>query len=1050
MENDFLQSIKLEISRTVTLTAYERIAFHKILSISKSEAGAAILIRDLDKPGAIRKSAITELKDFSGETIADVFIKIFKESKDSYEIKAAFSYFEKNPAPELLPILHTYYKEHSSDNTYSYITNRIIHLIGKQAHSSKMSLDFLVSLAKNQEAPIKQRQTAITSLQACTDLSFYEQILEEGNEQLTGAVFNTISYIAQSEMDKYSADDNDMFTKTPDAEDNFLLNIRVLLSKMTSRYEHYTNETKNLYIKALLSCNHREYIVYIMKALTSDDVNLIDTTLFTILSKISKLNNPDKLFRSLISMPSLTYRDDAITELIFISYFKNLPDNRNSNLIRDKIYNYIIVMLDNFFENYRKNFMIPEIVEKDHLPEIQAVRKFILERLNPRLKRRLLKYLTTQDLELKTLILEISEIVAFINPEDENTFQFFLQTLNEEDTKAREITASRINDIDYEKKYLKHRIMRLCTIIGTLKIQEASTSLVKILNYVKNYFDDELYYAAALSLSHLNYPYMLGELEMVLQGEEEIHVKKHTLELLSQFSEHRALTIMLDYLKTNHRDKDPLLIDIAKIILKRDFLKDKVVNDTAKMIIEQGNNTELAAQAVLITGKTAIEKDILYMHELIMETDSNEIKEAAVRAIQMIADYNPGYKKKNLVPFYKGYMRDPSIRVRIFSCVFLLQIGDMGALSQLKDMMIIKNKSIQRDILLVLGSYITIELAFFLLSLIQQDYAIADDIVPLFNFLNDEDKKQLDYFITNLFKRQEGTRFDYNKKHMLEENEKYQSQLNQFTTNQKYVMRIEIPEMHNILSKYKTAELSIIKTDLIKAILAILSENDGEISCVIAGNIISFFETSPDCATAALAVQEFIRKHNAINAPENKVTSFLYIERLTITVSNGEILFLDDYDYLIIKNTGLKNRIFIKKDSADSLNMLFKTEQFPDSAINPNGTYVTYRELISPLNFNILVDEITNTIKQNKRQLQEKKQELDETVLKHKIYKTNAALEMYHSLDNIGKIIKKDLNEINKYTKKRATDRELIKTIEQMTADVYKRYNIEISKLKLE
>jgi hypothetical protein len=47
MDNDFLQGIKLEISRTVTLNAYERIAFHKILAVEKSENGAGILYATL-------------------------------------------------------------------------------------------------------------------------------------------------------------------------------------------------------------------------------------------------------------------------------------------------------------------------------------------------------------------------------------------------------------------------------------------------------------------------------------------------------------------------------------------------------------------------------------------------------------------------------------------------------------------------------------------------------------------------------------------------------------------------------------------------------------------------------------------------------------------------------------------------------------------------------------------------------------------------------------------------------------------------------------------
>jgi hypothetical protein len=192
-------------------------------------------------------------------------------------------------------------------------------------------------------------------------------------------------------MDKYRSEENEMFTKTPPENDNFLLNIRVLLSKYTSHFDYYSTETKNSYIKALLASNHREYIIYIMKALTSTNSALIDSTLFTLLNNIQILTNPDKLFRSLISMPSVTNRDDTIIEDIFISFFSNMPKTRNNNLIKDKIYNYIVVMLDSFFENYRKNHMIPEIVEKDHVQEFQIIRKFILEKFNPKIKKKTYK-----------------------------------------------------------------------------------------------------------------------------------------------------------------------------------------------------------------------------------------------------------------------------------------------------------------------------------------------------------------------------------------------------------------------------------------------------------------------------------------------------------------------------------------------------------------------------------------------------------------------------------------------------------------------------------
>ncbi len=57
-EKNFLQTIKLEISRNFRLEPYERKAFHRILGLVKSQQGKDILLRELEKGGDIRKSAI--------------------------------------------------------------------------------------------------------------------------------------------------------------------------------------------------------------------------------------------------------------------------------------------------------------------------------------------------------------------------------------------------------------------------------------------------------------------------------------------------------------------------------------------------------------------------------------------------------------------------------------------------------------------------------------------------------------------------------------------------------------------------------------------------------------------------------------------------------------------------------------------------------------------------------------------------------------------------------------------------------------------------------
>ena len=57
------------------------------------------------------------------------------------------------------------------------------------------------------------------------------------------------------------------------------------------------------------------------------------------------------------------------------------------------------------------------------------------------------------------------------------------------------------------------------------------------------------------------------------------------------------------------------------------------------------------------------------------------------------------------------------------------------------------------------------------------------------------------------------------------------------------------------------------------------------------------------------------------------------------------------------------------------------------------------------------------------------------------------AHEYSKAIDNLGNILKLEVNEIMKYIQKRSIDRELINTADKMLANLYKRCIIETSKI---
>ena len=535
MEKDFLQSLKIEISKNFTLAPYERIAFHKILGYVKSENGLRILLRDIHKPGLIRTSAIDVLKNFTYPDVADAFLDLLvtKDDLSREEYYGIIEHIEKYGNSKHAVGLIEYMSRIIDKTDYLEYLCKTVYTLGQIGHDDPTSNTYVSDIIKNTEMFEKLRSSAIESFTYTENISMMENLLRENNDRISYAVYRALAGIADREMMKYESNaTDDLFTVMPGQDDRLLLDIRVLLGKMSPHFDSYSRETKSSYIMAMIMSGHREFIVYTLKALTSNDPALIDLTLYVILAYAEKLRLPDKLFRSLVSLPSVTSRDSDIVVEIFVKYFSTMKETKSNLLFKDKIYNYVIVTLDSYFESYRKNFMIPEIMEKEHTAEIQGIRRFIINKLSPDLKRKIISHLKNEDTTfIKKILGEMSESISFIPEKEITNFTHFVEMLYDKDGKSRENACARIENIDYEKRYLRNRIVRLCKIIGRLKMNEASSNLVKMFNYVKKYYDEDIYGEVTYTLSLLNYPYMLSELEVLLNSGDELEKKARKSEL---------------------------------------------------------------------------------------------------------------------------------------------------------------------------------------------------------------------------------------------------------------------------------------------------------------------------------------------------------------------------------------------------------------------------------------------------------------------------------------------------------------------------------------
>lgn len=1043
MEQDFLQTVRLEISRTFELSPYERMAFHRILGISRSENGMKVLLREVTKPGHIRTSAMKMLIDFPFPETDEFFRKLIAEGSVDNEIALALEFYERNGSDFDCSILIQFFLDNLTNVERASLVSRAIYITGlhcrKDEHFEKLSL-----LATNHEVPVRHRAVAIESLAKIKDIVFFEKLLDERNDQINAAVFRTLSLLGEDEMKKYKPAANDLFSRTPPQEDQTLVFLRVLLSKFSTAFDDFSANTKLNYLLALVMSNHREFTVFISRILSSDRRDLIDTTLYLLLANCTKIHSPDTLFRSLIAHPGITERDNDLIVEIFYTYFTHQDLGRTSGMLRDKIYNYIIVTLDTLFENYRTNYMIPEIIEKDHTAEFQQIRRFILNRLNPHLKRRILKFLTTDDITLKNLIIEISEHISWISPEEETQLRLFLEILNEKDPKAREIAATRINDVDFEKRNIRNRIIRLCRIIGKLGLSDASSSLIKMFNYTKKHNDREILNHVVHSLSLLNYPFILTELESALAHDDDDELRKMTLLNLSLYSDQRSLNILLDFVATHYTENGETLLMALEKIKTRDIKLNRAANESAKMLLERSRNSAVRAHAVHIIGKTGFEEDIEFLNGLFFDSKDNLVKETIVHAIDSLARLNPSIKKNQISALYREFMKDPSIRVRIFACLLLLQYGDKSALFMLRDMMIIKNRDIQRDILLLLGGYITIELAYFFISILKDEYAITDEIIPLLKFLQPEDKTEIDYFIVNIFRKHEGSGYEHTQAREIEENQKHIQDLKKFSEVSYPLLFIKVNQYYNLLTRYQTTDLSIIFGPLFRRCSAIVRDNGGTVSRSTGGFFICFFKSIADAAKTSFELRNAIRDFNASRIEEDILSIFMFLQFSDTLLINNELFEYNIFEYKTAADTQLSDRILVNKPAAETLSVMFNNEPYPSAALVLNGKPHNFYELMNIANYTMLSDEILISLKKEDSQQRELERDLKDSQVEHIADNSKSGL----ALDEIGRNLKKDLTDLVKYVKKRSTDRELIKRVEELTQNIHKHYLLEITKMR--
>ncbi len=1049
-DKNFLQSIKLEISRNFKLDPYERIAFYKVLACAKSTAGRDILIREIEKGGDLRTSALYALSEFNDSSLVPVLMSILGKGPLDEELHIILDFIYNNgSANEVQPLIKLI-ESKKGDMKSAFLIKKIFNILKKIGETDGAFHQYLVSIISNTGSETALLEGAINAASILKKPSIYEELIKRNNDRITYNVFLSIYNLNlilvkndEVEKEEYSPpvlnDDKGM-----SEEEELLLNLKVLLGKVTSKYEEFSTETKVAYINAMLSCNHRESVIYAMKALESRNNELIRKTFFSIYSNITRLRFPEKLLRSLISMSVEIEENNKLIVDIFRKYFSEKKKNRSDILFRDKLFGNITSTLEGYFETYRREFMIPEVSESSLPESFKKIRYSILKNLNPEQKRKLITDLVSEEKDLpRKILLYLSEWISYIGEEDQEAFSLFIDLIIDEDRVSREITAERIDTVNFEKRYLQSRIVRLCDIINVLNIDAAAKSLVYIYSYLKKYPDKEIFDSAISALCRINYSYMLSEVEIMLTaGSPEDQIRAVTL--LPLFTEKRLVNILVEYLKNNSASGNDVTKGIVSILSEHDIKSNINAIGVFKLVIENNQDAEIRRIAITGVGNCCISEDIEYLNELFPKVKEPHLKEAVVKAICSIIAHKSDYNKQQIMRFVQEYLKDPDIKVRIFSCMILIRLGNKDAFRSIREMLIIKNKLIQREILSILRDIRTPDFYFFLVSLLKEEFGISEDIIYLIKKLPIDELKEIETFIINIFRKFEVPVIGPGIV------SKESSKLENSSKKELVVLYLNIENFEELTVGMNFYELIEFYLKIDTIILTPVIENSGVVSDKDNNRITAWFNNPFDSINA---VNEINRRlhilNNTIVYKKNIYTRIVIISDVFSLV--GDEIFEYTREKLNTNQTmPLINKTVLDYETFKKISDDYYLTPLPEILYSSDLSDRSHFELVTKVNFKNITFAM---LEQKEAEIVKTKQEQAQIVAQVKNLRTGnrsmTSIAIAGELENIGVRLREQLEEIERYVNRRSTDRELSKNVRQMLNNAYNLYRVEISKLTI-
>jgi hypothetical protein len=166
---------------------------------------------------------------------------------------------------------------------------------------------------------------------------------------------------------------------------------------------------------------------------------------------------------------------------------------------------------------------------------------------------------------------------------------------------------------------------------------------------------------------------------------------------------------------------------------------------------------------------------------------------------------------------------------------------------------------------------------------------------------------------------------------------------------------------------------------------------------------------------------------------------------------NAEIILPGMRDFSALRVASLENRVFLTGSTALIAEHSFKCDLLPSALFGENGTATVFRELVAVNNLIVKAENIVSAIEsEEKRRAEERRQVEDGLRNTPQSKKSKNAIAFAAAMEQVGRVLRRDLSDIPKFVAKRSTDKEMVKGIEKMVDDAYRNYMLQITKANID